>query len=148
MLKQTFVSAIMALTLILFSYSVNSQEKLDQSIIEDLNESPRMAIGAKNERHIKGGIKIYEQLIASGATIEHFEIVIWGKIVKEITENTELFQFIEEHTHKNLKLSVCEVAMERLEVTIDDLPKGMTTVPNAWVRMLQLQAQGYNTLVP
>lgn len=147
MFKQKFVSGIMAATIFLFSFNLMAQDKLHHTIVEDLNKTPNMAIGAKNERHIKGGIKIYEQLIASGAKIDNFEIVIWGKIIKEITENPELFQFIEEHQHDNLRLSVCQVAMDRLEVSMDDLPSSMKAVPNAWIRMFQLEAEGYNTLV-
>lgn len=148
MSKYISVVALLAMTTFLFSQPASGQEKLETSIIGDLNKTPNMALGAKSERHIKGGIKIYEQLISNGSTVENFEIVIWGKVVKEITENPELFQFIEEHQHDNLRLSICQVAMEKLEVSPGELPEGITVVPNAWLRMLQLQAVGYNTLAP
>lgn len=146
MFKHISFAAILAAVSTLFTFSASGQEKLDASLIEELNNTPAIALGVQSERQIKGGISIYEQLISSGSTVENFEIVIWGKLVQELTENQELFRYIEEQQHDNLNFSICQVAMERLEISSGELPQGITVVPNAWLRMLQLQALGYNTL--
>lgn len=145
-----FIAAksFMILAISLFSLSAISQEKFDKSITDDLSTTSKIALGVQSELHIKAAIKIYEQLVHSGVIIEEFEVVIWGKVVEELVDNSELIQFIEEHQNEKLKLSVCQVAMDRLDVSSDDLPKGVTPVPNAWVRMIQLQAKGYQTLIP
>ena len=148
MYKFISTGVFLAAFLFLISIPATAQEKLQKSSVKDISKTPNMAFGAQDERAIKGGIKMYEQLIDSGAEIEHFEIVIWGKIVKDMTENEELRTFIKEHKHDKLKLSVCEVAMSKLGVSEEDLPDGVTPVPNAWIRLYQLQANGYNTLVP
>jgi intracellular sulfur oxidation DsrE/DsrF family protein len=41
---------------------------------------------------------------------------------------------------------VCSVAMRILKVPHESLFEGLDVVPSASVRMLQLQAKGYNTL--
>ena len=122
------------------------QEKLDQSIVTDLNRHGKMALGVTTERFVKGAIKVFHQMEQSGVEIEHFEVVIWGKVVEELVRGTELADFITNNPHPKLSITVCEVALDNMGVSASDLAPGIVPVPNGFTRMLQLQATGYNAL--
>ena len=91
---------------------------------------------------------MFHQIKKSKVQFDNYEIVIWSKVVKEIKESKLLFDFITEYMDENITVSVCAVAMDRLGVSIEDLPKGFVVVDNAYVRIFELQALGYNFLIP
>src|SRR5690606_12284515 len=146
--SQNLVIAILAL----FSFSVSAQQNdskgLDEQVVADLSLTPQMALGLQKERHIIGAFKFYDQLLESKVDFENFEIVIWGDVVDDLREGTELSRVIEANQQQKLRVSVCRAAMERLGVSEEELPKGVTSVPNAFARLLQIQAKGYNTVIP
>jgi intracellular sulfur oxidation DsrE/DsrF family protein len=84
----------------------------------------------------------------SAVKFDNYEIVVWGKVVKDIKDSEDLFDFITKHIDKNIKVSVCAVAMDKLGVNQKDLPKGAEVVADAYVRIFELQALGYNVLIP
>lgn len=143
-----------ALTLIIavFSFSVSAQNSatkpLDEQVAADLSKTPNMALGLQKEHHIKGAFRFFEQLLASEIDFENFEIVIWGNEVEKLKKGTELSRLIEENQHPKLRISVCQAAMKRMGVLEEDLPEGATSVPNAFKRLLQIQARGYNVIIP
>lgn len=147
-----FIRGLFVAYILLFPLASPAQdgapELIDKQIVTDLNQTPKMALGLTEERHIKGAFKFFNQMLESEVELEKFEIVIWGKVVENLKNRSELFQAIEENQHPKLKVSVCAVAMERLGVTENDLPKGATSVSNAFVRLLQIQANGYNVIIP
>ncbi|HET8886088.1 MAG TPA: hypothetical protein VFM70_07025 [Salinimicrobium sp.] len=148
----TLTKVLFTITILLFSLSVSAQKdettKLDSQVVTDLNLTPKMALGLQKERHIKGAFNFFDQLIKSDVEFENFEIIIWSKVVENLKEGSELYRLIEENQHPKLRVSVCEGAMKRLGVIKEDLPEGATPVPNAFLRLLQVQAKGYNTVTP
>lgn len=128
--------------------SQNTPQSLEKQVVQDLSLTPKMALGLTQERHIKGALNFIRQMEQSGVIVDKFEIVIWGKVVEQLKGSTALATAIEDNLHPKLQISVCEVAMERLGVTKEELPKGTSTVSNAFLRLLQLQAIGYNVIVP
>lgn len=149
---KTFSQRFVIVILAFFSLSVSAQQDetkgLDEQVVADLNLTPQMALGLQKERHIIGAIKFYNQLLESDVDFENFEIVIWGDVVDNLRKGTELSREIEANQHPKLRVSVCQAAMERLGVSEDELPEGVTSVPNAFLRLLQIQARGYNTVIP
>jgi len=123
----------------------HGQKKLDQQTITDLQKTPKYAFVLTTERHFKGVLNMYDLLIKNGVTIEDYEIVVKGKVVTQLVKKSELEAFFQKYKGK-VKVSVCSVAMERLGVSEDSLFEGLNITPTASVRMLQLQANGYNTL--
>ncbi|PIB30568.1 DsrE family protein [Maribacter sp. 4G9] len=121
------------------------QKKLDKGTIEDLQTTPKYGFILTTERHFKGVLGMYDLLIENGLEIEAYEIVVKGMVVKELTKGSELETFFEKYKGK-VKVSVCSVAMEKLGVKAESLFDGLDITPTASVRMLQLQALGYNTL--
>lgn len=126
----------------------NAPEPINNQVVSDLNQTPHMALGLTEERHIKGAFKIFDNMLKSGVELENFEIIIWGKVVENLKEGSELFRIIEDNQHPKLRVSVCQVAMDRLGVSAGDLPEGAYPVSNAFLRLFQIQANGYNVVVP
>ena len=124
---------------------VHGQKKLDQQTISDLQKTPKYAFVLTTEKHFKGVLSMYDLLIENGVPIEDYEIVVKGKVVTQLVKNSELEEFFQKYKGK-VKVSVCSVAMEKLGVAEEKLFDGLNVTPTASVRMLQLQANGYNTL--
>lgn len=125
--------------------TAHGQKKLDPQVITDLQKTPKYAFILTTERHFKGVLSMYDLLVENGVQIEAYEIVVKGKVVTQLVKNTELETFFQKYKGK-VKVSVCSVAMEILGVAEETLFDGLTVTPTASVRMLQLQANGYNTL--
>ena len=123
----------------------HGQKKLDQQTITDLQKTPIYAFVLTTDRHFKGVLSMYDLLIKNGVIIEDYEIVVKGKVVTQLVKKSELEEFFQKYKGK-VKVSVCSVAMEKLGVAEDSLFEGLNITPTASVRMLQLQANGYNTL--
>jgi len=123
----------------------HGQKKLDQQVITDLQKTPKYGFILTTERHFKGVLSMYDLLIENGLVIEDYEIVVKGKVVTQLVKKSELEAFFQKYKGK-VKVSVCSVAMEKLGVAEDTLFEGLDVTPTASVRMLQLQANGYNTL--
>lgn len=125
--------------------TAHGQKKLDQQVIADLRKTPKYGFILTTERHFKGVLSMYDLLIENGVQIEAYEIVVKGKVVPQLVKKSELEAFFQKYKGK-VKVSVCSVAMEKLGVAEETLFDGLTVTPTASVRMLQLQANGYNTL--
>lgn len=121
------------------------QKKLDQQAVTDLQKTPKYAFVLTTERHFKGVLGMYDMLIDNGVKIAEYEIVVKGEVVTQLVKASELETFFQKYKGK-VKVSVCSVAMEKLGVAEESLFDGLSVTPTASVRMLQLQANGYNTL--
>ena len=121
------------------------QKKLDQQAVADLQKTPKYGFILTTERHFKGVLSMYDLLIENGVKIEDYEIVVKGKVVTQLVKGSELEEFFKKYKGK-VKVSVCSVAMEKLGVAEETLFDGLDVTPTASVRVLQLQANGYNTL--
>ena len=120
-----------------------AQEKFDAEIVSDLQKTKQFAFGVSEERHFRGVLNLYDKLLASGVEITDYEIV--AKFVKNLVKGSELEDLYEEYKGK-VRVSVCSVAMKKLGVSEDQLISGMEPVATWTVRVLQLQAKGYNVL--
>ncbi|NDV43518.1 DsrE family protein [Flagellimonas sediminis] len=125
--------------------STLAQEKLDASIVADLQKTPKYAFGVTDDFHFKGVLGLYDTLVENGVEIEAFEIVVKGKIVSELVKGSDLESYFQKYQGK-VRVSVCSMAMKKWNVIADQLFEGLIPVPTASIRMLQLQAKGYNTL--
>ncbi|SHJ37480.1 DsrE family protein [Maribacter aquivivus] len=124
---------------------VYGQKKIDEQAVADLQKTPKYGFILTTERHFKGVLSMYDLLIENGVKIEEYEIVVKGKVVTQLVKGSELEEFFEKYKGK-VKVSVCSVAMEKLGVAEETLFNGLDVTPTASVRVLQLQANGYNTL--
>ncbi|SIQ91615.1 DsrE/DsrF-like family protein [Maribacter ulvicola] len=124
---------------------IYGQKKLAQQTVIDLQKTPKYAFTLTTERHFKGVLSMYDLLIENSVKIEEYEIIVKGKVVTQLVKKSELDKVFQKYKGK-VKVSVCSVAMEKLGVTEEMLFDGLEVTPTASVRMLQLQANGYNTL--
>jgi intracellular sulfur oxidation DsrE/DsrF family protein len=143
-----FLSLAMVMLLSTTLMAQETPKLIDKSVVETLNKTPNIGFGVSEERPLRSAFMMYEQLKQSGVEIENYEIVIWSKVVKDIKDNKDLHDFISDHMNEGITVSVCAVAMNKLGVTKEDLPKGIQVVDNAYVRIFELQALGYNFLIP
>ena len=144
-MKRILSLLLFTVALFLSNPDVYGQKQLDKGTIEDLQKTPKYAFVLTTERHFKGVLSMYDLLIENGLQIEEYEIVVKGLVVKELKKDSELETFFEKYKGK-VKVSVCSIAMEKLGVEAESLFDGLDITPTASVRMLQLQALGYNTL--
>ncbi|PWH81306.1 DsrE family protein [Brumimicrobium oceani] len=130
------------------TFAQDAPKLIDKSVVETLNKTPNYGFGASEERPLRFSFMMYNQMKESGVEIKNYEVVVWGKVLMDIKENKELFDYISGFMNENLTVSVCAVAMNKLGIKIEDLPKGIQVVDNAFVRIYELQALGYNFLIP
>ena len=121
------------------------QRKLDEQTVADLQKTSQYAIGVSDERQFKGALSMYDFLVENGVEIEDYEVVVKGKIVANLVEGSEPETFFQKYKGK-VRVSICSVAMEKLGVSKEELFDGLEPIPTWSVRILQLQAKGYNTL--
>lgn len=121
------------------------QVSLDAETVADLQKTPRYAFVLTEERHFRGVLEMYDLLVSNGVPITDYEIVVKGKVVTQLVRGSELETFFQKYQSK-VRVSVCSMAMKILNVPQEALFDGLEVVPTASVRMLQLQAKGYNTL--
>tara|TARA_Y100000768_G_scaffold386389_1_gene374690 strand:+ start:978 stop:1424 length:447 start_codon:yes stop_codon:yes gene_type:complete len=123
-------------------------QTIDETVVKDLKAVQHYALGVQSTREIKGAIMTMKQMQEAGITVEHFEVVIWGKVIKELGSDSEMAEFIRKNASEEMSFSVCAMAMKKLEVSRDEIMPEIGVVPNAYVRLFQLQAKGYNTILP
>ncbi|MEC3965173.1 hypothetical protein [Flagellimonas halotolerans] len=130
---------------IFYRVDVFAQAQLNAETVNDLKSTKQFAIGVSDERHFKGALNMYDLLMENGVEIVDYEVVVKGKVVAELVKGSKLETFFQKYKSK-VRVSICSVAMEKLNVSTKQLIDGLVPVPTWSVRILQLQAKGYNTL--
>ena len=137
---------IITLTLIFLANETSfGQTILEKETISDLNKTPNYVFGVKDEDGLKSALSVYDTFMENGVGIENFEIVVKGPVVKTMVKDSELEEYFQKYKGK-VRVSICSVAMKRLGVTKEQLFSGLDVVETYTIRMLQLQALGYNSL--
>ena len=144
-MNNVFQTLALCCLLLVTTQNTFGQVKLDAETVADLQKTPQYAFVLTEERHFKGVLEMYDLLVSNGVDIADYEIVVKGKVVTQLVRGSELEAFFRKY-HTKVRVSVCSMAMEILKVPADTLFDGLEVVPTASVRMLQLQAKGYNTL--
>ncbi|GAB2498898.1 hypothetical protein [Algoriphagus taiwanensis] len=139
------------LYLILFTFTLIASEAsfaqtvLEKETIADLNKTPNYAFGVSDEDGLKSALSVYDTFMANGVQIENFEIVVKGPVVKTMVKGSELEKYFGKYKGK-VRVSICSVAMKRQGVSKEQLFSGLEVVETYTIRMLQLQALGYNSI--
>lgn len=144
-LKAFFILSILAFSM---PTMVQAQtDRIEKSTVENLNKSDHFAMGVTNARGLKGAYGMYQKFQNSGVKLKRFEVVIWGSVVKDLKKGTELHDYLKALEVKGLQVTVCQIALDYFDVSKEDLPYGIKVVPDAHVRLFELQALGYNLIV-
>ena len=123
-----------------------AQTMLEKETISDLNKTPNYACGVKDEDGLMSALSLFDTFEENGVQFENFEIVVKGPIVKKLVKGSELEKAFEKYQGK-IRVSICSVAMKRQGVTKDQLFAGLETVETYTIRILQLQALGYKSIL-
>ncbi len=138
---------VLALSLTFLSSQTSiAQTVLEKQTVSDLNKTPNYVFGVSDEDGLKGALSMYDNLIENGVQVENFEVVVKGQVVKTMVKGSELESYFEKYKGK-VKVSICSVAMKRLGVNEDQLFPGLDIVEIYTIRILQLQALGYNSMM-
>lgn len=146
-MRANFLSTLLLLTVLIFSsnYSQAQTQTLGAKV-EYKGFSKKLAVMVSDVLHFNVSIETIELLDLKKNGLA-FEIVIVGKLAKEIVENEELKQSIDKAEKVGAKLVICEYALDLLKVDKLKLDKRIHITPNALVYMFELKDKGFNTLV-
>lgn len=145
---KTLFTAISIALLTLVLPQLGQAQTIDETVVNDLKSTTHFALGAQSVKEIKGAIMTMKQMQATGVLVAHFEVVIWGKVIQELGPESEMQQFIQDNAPDYTTINVCAMAMKKLEVSREEIMPEIGVVPNAYIRLFQLQAKGYNTILP
>ncbi|WP_268035402.1 DsrE family protein [Algoriphagus sp. PAP.12] len=143
MKKYTFL--LLAFCLVSVSTAF-SQTVIKEQTISDLNKNPNYAFGVRDADGFNSALGMFDALSENGVSIENFEIVAKGPIVKELVKGSDMEKQFQKYKSK-VKVSICSIAMKRLNVSEEDLFDGLDIAESYSIRLLQLQALGYSYLI-
>ncbi|SHO63361.1 DsrE family protein [Algoriphagus zhangzhouensis] len=123
-----------------------SQTVIKEQTISDLNKNPNYAFGVRDADGFNSALGMFDALSENGVSIENFEIVVKGPIVKELVKGSEMEKQFQKYKSK-VKVSICSIAMKRLNVSEEELFDGLDIAESYSIRLLQLQALGYSYLI-
>jgi len=146
-MRANFLSTLLLLTVLIFSsnYSQAQTQTLGAKV-EYKGSSKKIAVMVSDVLHFNVSIETIELLDLKKNGLA-FEIVIVGKLAKEIVENEALKQAIDKAEKVGAKLVICEYALDLLKVDKLKLDNRIHITPNALVYMFELKDKGFNTLV-
>lgn len=122
------------------------QTVLEKGTVSDLNKTPNYIFGVQDEDGLKSALSVYDTFLENGVQFENFEIVVKGPVVKTMVKESELEEYFKKYNGK-VRVSICSVAMKRLGVSKEQLFPGLDVVETYTIRILQLQALGYNSIL-
>jgi len=130
---------------------IHTEGKIELSTesVEVMNKTPKFAMGVSTARRLQSALMMYETLKNNNVKFKNYEILIWGQVVSELRDGSEWHEMFKEILEdKRIKVSVCAFAMKKLKLDEKELIPGMIAVPDAFSRVYELQALGYNVLIP
>lgn len=141
------IGYILALVIVFFATETSfSQTVLEKETISDLNKTPNYAIGVSDEDGLLSALSLFDTFTNNGVQFQNFEIVVKGPIVKNMVKGSDLEKQFEKYKGK-IRVSICSVAMKRQGITKDELFSELEVVETYTIRILQLQALGYNSIL-
>lgn len=102
---------------------------------------------SKNIQQLKPLLITANELsLEDGNQYGEFHIVICGKTVSDITNNTTLNELLKQAKKQNVKVFACGLSLDQFNVSPDQLPEDIDTIPNGILYGLQLTREGFITL--
>jgi len=102
---------------------------------------------SKNIQQLKPVILTAKELAKEdGKKYGDFYVVICGKTVTDIPNNTEFNQMLDQAKAQNIKVYVCGISLDKFKITPDELPNTIEITPNGILYGFQLTKKGFITL--
>lgn len=108
-------------------------------------KSTKFAVMIPDVQHFIVGVETGERMDLKKNGYK-FELVIVGPLAKEIVENEELKAVLDRGEKAGMDFSICEYALDLMEVDKSKVDKRIKIVPNAWLHMFELKDKGYNAI--
>lgn len=127
------------------SYSSGAQNVPCKANEKGLN---KYALLVRTSQHMGAALKTAKQLNEAGKDYEEFEVVVCGKVVKELADksNEVVSKMLTEAERLNVRFSVCGMSMEKFEVHQQALPEQLEVVDNGLIRIFELQENCFYTI--
>ncbi len=111
-------------------------------------EPQKLAIQVSKPRHVKGVLKLLEEMKADKTKLRYTvaKIVVHGQAVHQIKKGSPLEGLIKRAKKNNVTVAACNEALTRLKIPKEDLLPLVEVVGNAFYEMLRLKSLGYNAL--
>lgn len=108
----------------------------------------KYALLVRTTQHMGAALKTAKRLSEAGKSYEEFEVVVCGKVVKELADksNEAVSKMLTEAERLNVRFSVCGMSMKKFEVHQQALPEQLEVVDNGLVRIFELQENCYYTI--
>lgn len=75
-----------------------------------------------------------------------FYVIICGKTVTEIADNSDFNTLLEKAKAQNVKVFVCGISLSKFNITPETLPNTLEIIPNGILYGFQLTKKGFITL--
>jgi intracellular sulfur oxidation DsrE/DsrF family protein len=82
----------------------------------------------------------------AGFTAEAADVVVVGPAVKALAAGSDHADALRESLDAGVRVVACEIAMDKVGVSANDLMDGVDTAPNGFHELFRLQDEGYETL--
>jgi intracellular sulfur oxidation DsrE/DsrF family protein len=115
---------------------------------EESTNNRKYALLVRNTQHMRAALQTASQLRETGTNYEAFEVVICGKVVKELRdkENQSIPDMFKQAEGLNVRFSVCGMSLNKFNISPELLPEQFELVDNGLIRIFELQDNGYNTI--
>lgn len=145
--SKILIPFIFALSLVLSIPNLKAQEKppKNEDDYEYHEKSTKFAVMVPDVLHFKAGVETAERMNLKENGYQ-FEMVIIGELAKEVVEDPSLKSYLDRAEKAGMNFTICEYALDLLEVNKAKVDKRIKIIPNGWLRMYELKDRGYNTL--
>ncbi|MEM5540302.1 sulfur reduction protein DsrE [Olleya sp. AS48] len=128
----------------LFSFICGTQQLQAQDFNTTKNN---YLILSKNIPQLKPVLLTAQSLATEdGINYGDFYVIICGKTVKDIPNNTEFKTLLEEAKFLNIKVFVCGISLKKFNITPKQLPDSIVVTENGILYGFQLTKNGFLTL--
>ena len=81
-----------------------------------------------------------------GKKYGEFYVVICGKTVTKLTNNSDLDEILKKAKAQNVNIFACGLSLKKFNINPDQLPKNITVIDNGILYSFQLKKEGFITL--
>lgn len=143
-----YINLFTVLFVIIGTTKVSSQTKEEITEIEQsIQKNGKYALLVMKAQHLKAAIQTGNELKDKSSKID-FQILVCGELVKEISTDIILQNFIKVAINENsLKIVICGLSIEQFKVDQALLPTEIPITKNGFVYMFGLQENGYQSII-
>lgn len=131
---------ILLFTLLMIQFGTVQAQEFD-------SEKNNYAVLSKNIQQLKQIILTVNELqLEHGSSYGDFIVIICGSTVKDISQNRDFEELLEEAQKNHIAVYACGLSLEKFNVNIQRLPENLKITRNGILYGLQLANKGFITL--